>query len=208
MSDYSSNPKITYATIKIQDILDKQVSSPDADFENITKRRDITLKKYQQVFSPTRISLLTKTEFTDFLLYRNNNHWDSLHRVGKYMVEDMELLREALTILLNEAIPIEDRINQLRPERYWGANSMVSHMGMPVLTAILLIIHPDKYGVWNNTSDTGLRKTRLWDKRWDSLPTGQTYCEMNQIFHELCSILKVDLWTLDAIWWVLKKSAK
>jgi hypothetical protein len=207
MNDYSPNPKITFAAIKLQDVLEAQTVSPDPDYEHITKYRDDTLKKYQKVFSPDRIASLSKKEFLDFLLYRNNHHWDSLHRVGKFMVEDMDLLREALTILLDESLSIEDRINQLRPERYWATNSMVSHMGMPVLTAILLIVNPNKYGVWNNTSDAGLKLVRLWDKNWETQSTGQTYYEMNQIYLELCSILNVDLWTLDALWWVVKKQA-
>ena len=205
MNDYSSNPKITFAAIKLQDILEAQAVAPDPDYDHIIKYRDDTLKRYQKVFSPDRITSLSKKEFLEFLLYRNNHHWDSLHRVGKFMVEDMDLLREALTILLDESISIEDRINQLRPERYWATNSMVSHMGMPVLTAILLIVYPNKYGVWNNTSDTGMKIVRLWDENWDTQPTGQAYYEMNQIYLELCSILNIDLWTLDTLWWVIKK---
>jgi hypothetical protein len=208
MNDYSSNPKITFAEIKLQDVLEAQNIAPDSDFDFIVKHREETLAKYQPVFSPDHIPFLTKSEFYDFLLFRNNHHWDSLHRVGKYMVEDIDLLREAITILLDESMFVEDRINQLRPERYWGTNSMVSHLGMPVLSAILLIVHPEKYGVWNNTSDAGMKLVRLWDKNWETQPTGKTYVEMNQIYHEISLKLNVDLWTLDALWWVLKKQAK
>jgi hypothetical protein len=208
MSDFSTNPKITFAECKLQDLLEYQAINPDSDYVHITSHRDETVSKYQLIFAPKHIPFLSKGEFSDFLLYRNNHHWDSLHRVGSYMVEDMDLLKEALTILLDETITIDDRINQLRPERYWGKNSMVSHLGMPVLSAILLIIYPDKYGVWNNTSDTGLKLVRLWDKHWETQPTGKTYIEMNQIYQELCSYLKIDLWTLDALWWVLKKNSK
>ena len=81
---------------------------------------------------------------------------------------------------------------------------MVSHLGMPVLTAILLVVHPDKYGVWNNTSDEGMRIVKLWKSEWENEPAGDAYLEMNQIYLELCRQVKVDLWTLDALWWVLK----
>lgn len=208
MNDYSSNPKITFAAIKLQNLMESEATIDDPDYAFITSHRDETIRTYQAIFSPSRISFLTKSDFTGFLLWRNNHHWNSLHRVGSYMVEDMDVLKEALTILLDESMPIEGRINQIRPERTWGKNSMVSHMGMPVLSAILLIVHPEKYGVWNNTSDTGLKLTRLWDKNWETQPTGTSYCEMNQIYQELCSILKVDLWTLDALWWMLKKQSK
>jgi hypothetical protein len=78
--------------------------------------------------------------------------------------------------------------------------SMVSHLGMPVLTAILQVVFPDKYGVWNNTSDAGLKTVRLWERRWETQPTGDSYVEMNQIYLQLSTALGIDLWTLDALW--------
>ncbi|MEI8131986.1 MAG: hypothetical protein WCG34_06100 [Leptolinea sp.] len=205
MKNNSSHPNISYAALKLQDVLENLSVVPDEEYIDITTHRDQSLNKYQMIFSPKHIPSLTKIEFTEFLLFRNNHHWDSLHRIGKYLVEDMDLLRKALSILLDESIPVEDRINQLRPKRHGAKNAMVSYLGMPVLTPILLIVYPEKYGVWNNTTDQGLKLTRLWEKHWDSQPAGKTYFEMNQIYHVLCSILKIDLWTLDALWWILKK---
>jgi len=143
--------------------------------------------------------------FNLFLLFRNNHHWDSLHRVGKFMTADMNLLREALTILIDESEPIRERLNRLRPERYWGEHSMVSHLGMPVLTAILQVTQPDHYGVWNNTSDAGMKKIKLWKRKWDGQPAGDSFEEMNGIYLFLAKTLDIDLWTLDSLWWVMKK---
>jgi hypothetical protein len=203
--DLMDNPKLTYAKIRLQDLLEEQYIKPDKDYLEITQNKENALHHFQPIFSRDHISKLTKDEFSSFLLLRNNHHWDSLHRVGKFMVEDMPLLREALLILLDETQPIKARINELRPERYWGTNSMVSHLGMPVLSAILLIEFPDKYGVWNNTSDAGMKAARLWESRWDKQDTGTTYCEMNEIYLNISSVLNIDLWTLDVLWWVLKK---
>lgn len=202
---YPEDPKLTYAIIRLSDTLEKQHEEPDADYADITSRRDDVLRQYQPIFNSENIKNLTKDDFLSFLLIKNNHHWDSLHRVGKPMTEDMGLLREALGILLDERRGVRERLNELRPERYWGKNSMVSHLGMPVLTAILTVSYPDKYGVWNNTSDAGLREVKLWKKEWETLPAGDSYVEMNDIYHELCQYLQVDLWTLDALWWVVKK---
>lgn len=199
------DPRLTYAVFKLQDLLDIQKIDPDPDYLDITTHEDQVLAHYQPIFDPEHISNLTRAEFESFLYYKNNHHWDSLHRVKKPMTADMSLLREALAILLDESRPIRERINEIRPERYFGEHSMVSHLGMPVLTAILLVVHPERYGVWNNTSDEGLRIARLWDSRWDKVPAGDVYEEMNQIYFQLCQYLKIDLWTLDALWWVLKK---
>lgn len=210
----SDNPKITFAAIKLQDVWEEQKSyidhgsvgdSPHPDFIDIITHKEAVLKHYQPVFSPDRINGLTKAEFESFLLYRNNHHWDSLHRVGAYMVEDMPLLRKCLAILLDESRPVRDRINEIRPERYWGEHSMVSHLGTPVLTAILHVVFPEKYGVWNNTSDAGLKEVRLWDQRWEKEKAGNSYFEMNRIYLQLSTAVGVDLWTLDALWWLIKK---
>lgn len=201
----SENPKITFARIKLEDLLADQRQNPHPDFAHITSHKDAVLRCYQPVFSPDHVMKISKAEFESFLLYKNNCHWDSLHRVGAYMTEDMDLLRRALSILVDESRPIGERLNELRPERYWGAHSMVSHMGMPVLTALLQVVFPHQYGVWNRTSDKGLEIVRLWEKRWETQPAGDSYVEMNNIYLHLAKLLYIDLWTLDALWWVIKQ---
>ena len=201
----SGNPKITFALIKLEDLLNEQRESPHPDFTDITTHKDAVLTRYQPVFSPSHIPALTKAEFESFLLFRNNHHWDSLHRVRTFMTEDMDLLREALATLVDEKRPVRDRLNDLRPERYWGEHSKVSHLGMPVLTAILQVTQPDKYGIWNNTSDLGLKTVRLWDKRWETQPAADSYGEMNEIYLYFAQSLSIDLWTLDSLWWIMKK---
>lgn len=203
--DFSQNPRITFALIKLEDELKEQRENPHPDFTDITTHKDVVLARYQPVFAADHLPNLTQAEFESFLLFRNNHHWDSLHRVRKFMTEDMDLLREALAILVDESRPVRDRLNDLRPERYWGEHSKVSHLGMPVLTAILQIVQPDKYGVWNNTSDAGMKIVRLWDRRWDAQPAGDTYVEMNEIYLFFARSLHIDLWTLDALWWTIKK---
>lgn len=207
MPDYSNNPRINLAVFKLQDLLENEALS-DADYLDITSHKHEVLKKYQWVFSHEHIPSLTKAEFRDFLLIKNNHHWNSIHRQGPQITSDMDLLRKTLLIWLDERITIEERINQIRPERKFGEHAMVLNLGMPVLTAILLIRFPDKFGVWNNTSDEGLRIAGLWKERWEKEPGNKVYIEMNDIYLELCSILNIDLWTLDALWWVLKKKVR
>jgi hypothetical protein len=201
----ADNPKVNYALYKLENLLDEQRENPHPDFAHITTHKDVALARYQPVFSASHIPELTKAEFESFLLFKNNNHWDSLHRVGKFMTEDMDLLREALATLVDESRPVRDRLNKLRPERYWGQHSKVSHLGMPVLTAILQVTQPDKYGVWNNTSDAGLKQVRLWSRSWETGLGGDSYVEMNEFYLYFADCLKIDLWTLDALWWVMKK---
>ncbi len=201
----ADNPKLTYALIKLEDELSEQLANPHPAFTEVTTHKDEVLTRYQPVFSANHLHKLTREEFDSFLLFRNNHHWTSMNRVGKYITENMDLLREALAILVDETRPIRDRLNELRPERYWGEHSMVSHLGVPMLTAILQVTQPDKYGVWNNTSDEGLRIVRLWDSHWEGKLAGDSYVEMNEVYLFLAKSLQVDLWTLDVLWWMLKK---
>jgi hypothetical protein len=57
-------------------------------------------------------------------------------------------------LLLDESQPVEERLN--------SAIAMVPGMGKAVSTALLLIVYPDKYGAWNNTSEGGLKILDLW----------------------------------------------
>jgi len=207
-TSFSDNPRITFALIKLEDELIKQLDTPDADFTDITTYKDEVLKRYQPIFSISAIPKLTKADFVSFLLYRNNHHWDGLQRIKGRITRDMNLLQEALSILLDESRPIQVRLNELLPDRNLGGEGMVPYLGRPVLTAILLVGYPEKYGVWNNTSDAGLKIVRLWDKRWEVQPVGETYLEMNALYLYFAEALKIDLWTLDALWWTLKKGAK
>lgn len=207
MNDLAHNPRITYAVDKLENILE-EIAPKDAEYLDIINHKQMVIQKFQSIFSKEHIPFLTSAEFKEFLPYKNNHHWTQLPRVGGHIVQEMPKLREALSLLLDDSIPVQERLNQLRPERAWGEHAMIPFLGMPVLTAILLINHPEKYGVWNNTSDAGMKIVRLLDDRWDDMKAGNVYVEMNAIFKELCSQLKVDLWTLDALWWVLKKNHK
>lgn len=67
--------------------------------------RDEVLARYGQVFSPEGIRALTAEEFRGFLVFRNNRHWKSIHRQGGQIVSDMEALREARLLLVDETQP-------------------------------------------------------------------------------------------------------
>lgn len=204
-TSFVDNPKITYAVVKLEEKLAEQQEKMHPDFDDIIRHKESVIAQYQPIFSTTHIPRLTRAEFESFLVYRNNHHWNNLHRVQKFMTADMNLLREALVLLVDESKTVRERLNKLRPERYWGEHSMVSHLGMPVLTAILLVTQPELYGVWNNTSDAGLKTVKLWNPKWDFGAAGDSYEEMNDIYLYLAKSLGIDLWTLDGLWWVMKK---
>ena len=157
--------------------------------------------RYGTLFSPEEIPNVTEDEFRSFLLFRNNKHWDGIHRQGSQVCSDMDRLREALSILVDETRPINERLNQLRPK---AGPPYVPGLARSVLTAILHVVFPDDYGVWNNTSMAGMQALGVWPEFERGAAFGDRYVEVNRVLRFLAGELPTDLWTLDALWWDVK----
>ena len=187
---------VTYENALIQ--LRKAMVQTEATGElaRIIAAREQVLTRFRPIFSKEYIPQLRQEEFHAFLLGENNRHWSGLQRHSPKMCADMAGLRNALAVLVGEEQPVERRIDQ--------AISAVPGMGKAVATAILLIAHPEKYGVWNSTSEGGLKAVNLWPRfeRGESL--GSRYAKVNQILVQLAKDLQIDLWTLDILWWSIE----
>ena len=111
----------------------------------------------------------------------------------------MDALREALGILLNESIPLQNRLDQLYPS---SGRKRVKGLGAATFTPILFIRYPDKYGVYNKKLVTALQKLELWE---DFVPStnqfSERYVKVNELLLDFAGELDIDLWTLDFLWW-------
>jgi hypothetical protein len=161
-------------------------------WDEIVATRDQVFAKYQPIFSLDHISDLTKEEFTSFLYFENNRHWSGLYRKGLGAAADIDTLREALRTLLDESKPIRDR--------FPAALTKVVGLGKATATAILTVAYPNKYGVWNNTSEAALRQVGLWPSMEKGEGLGGRYEKINGLLSALKTELKIDFWTLDALW--------
>ncbi|GAB6056907.1 hypothetical protein JCM31598_43330 [Desulfonatronum parangueonense] len=169
-------------------------------YKDIVEPKERVLARFQPTFSKENVSTITPEEYQSFLLFDNNRHWSGLHRQGTRMCADMGKLREALAWLVDESSPVEERLNR--------ATSMVSGMGKNVATAILLVVFPERYGVWNNRSEAHLKHLGIWPgfERGESF--GSRYIKVNQVLLQLRDALQTDLWTLDALWWHMDQQAE
>lgn len=156
--------------------------------------------RYQNVFAVDRLARLTEDQFREFLNFKNNQHWKGLQRLGPAVCGDMPKLRQALAILLDEARPIADRLNQLIPPK---GPPMVPRLHRAILTPILMVCHPTKYGVWNNVSESAMRTLGVWPELEPRMPFGNRYAAVNEVLVRMAEAVGVDLWTLDALWWRL-----
>ena len=78
---------------------------------------------------------------------------------------------------------------------------MVKGLGRAILTPILMVTYPDRYGVWNGISEAGMRALRIFPDLPGGRAFGNRYVPVNEVLLRLSRDVGVDLWTLDALWW-------
>ena len=166
--------------------------------QQIVKAKTEVIEKYSRVFAPEHISALTEAEFKSFLLFKNNHHWDSLHRQGTQMTADMATLRRALAILVDEGEPLRQRLDRIRPPK---GEPMVKGLGRAVISAILQIRSPDKYGIVNSTAEDAMKTLGVWLSFPNKASFSERYESINAVLLEIASQIPTDLWTLDMLWW-------
>jgi len=179
---------------KLKDAYLKLIQEKDLK-EQIVKPKNEVISRYQPIFRKDNIQKISDVDFLSFLNFNNNHHWTGLQRSGSKICSKMNKLRKALSILIDEEKPITVRLNQ--------ADSMVYGMGRAIATAILLICYPDKYGVWNNKSENGMKAVGVWPQFERGLSFGERYKIINAILNTLAKKLNIDLWTLDAVWEII-----
>lgn len=192
--------EITYAA-GILKKASQPFSAGDLRFREVSEilaARDEVLARYQPLFNQEHLPKLSEEEFRGFLSFRNNRHWRSLDRLGSAICKDMQRLRRALQLLVDESQPIRDRLNELVPPH---GKPFVSRLSRAVLTPILLIRYPSRYGVWNQVSEAGMKALHIWPELDRGLSFGERYERMNAVLLESAAAVGVDLWTLDALWW-------
>jgi len=163
-------------------------------------KRDV-VAQYRGEFSAANLEQLDRDAILGFLKFQNNHHWYGLERHGDDVTKDMSTLRQTLTLLVDETVPIGTRLARIRPQT---GSSMVKWLGRAVLTAILQVEYPERYGVLNNVTEKALKHLGLWPQDIENASEAEVYEVVNQLLLRLASELGTDLWTLDYLWWYLR----
>jgi len=154
------------------------------------------ISKYNYMFNPKNINNLTAANYKSFLNFRNNKHWTGLERQGSEITQDMQKFKNTLKLLLDETIPIDQRIRRIRdkdsPEYHKG-------FGTAYYTPILLVVYPIKYPVINRIVKDALQKTGLYPD-YDSKPEWVAYVEILPKIVELAKRNSISLWQMDWVW--------
>jgi len=146
------------------------------------------------IFSPKGIASLTKQDMTGFLSFAQNRRWREISKED--VTRDMDRLRAALLVLVDESRPVAERLNELEPGR--GALA-VPHLGKAKLSPILLVTHPKQYGVWNDYSERAMRGMGLFPDLTGLDRLGDQYAAVNEVLVRLAAEYRVTLWWLDII---------
>lgn len=163
--------------------------------------KEAVIARYAPTFSSENLDKLTADEFRSFLLTKNNQHWHGLARNGGRMTADMPRLREAIRLLVDENVPLRTRLNRLRPS---SGEPMVKYLGPAVITPILQIMYPDRYGVVKKPAEAAMKRVGLWAEMPRGTSFGESYEAENLVLIDTAAKLEIDLWTLDMLWWLLK----
>jgi hypothetical protein len=192
------NATFRNAVIRLQNWLDynNKKMFPRPPF---TSREEV-LGRYQPIFAREHLPELTVSEFRSFLEHKNNKNWRGLHRSAGQVTSDMKMLRKRLDLLLYGEGSIAPRFTK--------AIGAIRGMGPAIASALLLVMYPDRYGVWNGTSQKGMEYLDLWPDFGRGASKGKKYLTVNKRLLSLACEMEIDLWTLDALWWDAAQEAK
>jgi len=175
---------------EIQEWKNKILSSP----ENIKEENEV-ITRFGRLFHPRNIPNLTKEDFKSFLILKNNRHWSGIHRQGNMITKDMPKLQQTLTILLNEKEDLKKRLDKLFPK---NKPSMIRGLGRAIVTPILMMVYPDKYGVFNTKTETGLQILNLFPQ-FKNQTFSEKYIQINKILQDFSKKHGLTLWQTDYI---------
>jgi len=179
----------------------KAASPRHWNLQQIAQAKRDVVAQYGGEFSAANLEQLDRDTILGFLKFQNNHHWYGLERLGDDVTKDMSTLRQTLTLLVDETGPIGTRLARIRPQT---GSSMVKRLGRAVLTAILQVEYPERYGVLNNVTEKALKHLGLWPQDIENASEAEVYEVVNHLLLRLASELGTDLWTLDYLWWYLR----
>lgn len=175
---------------------------PYDEYLKILQARDQVLERFQPELSdPENLSEAT---FRDFLSFEHNQHWTGLQRPSKHACDDMPKLRRAITILFDENVEVSERLDLLTTDD----DVSVPGVAIGILTPLLLIRYPNRYGVWNGKSEAAMKTLKIWPNLPRGTSKGERYRELNACFRDLAERMGIDLWSLDGLWHVINEKSK
>ena len=178
--------------LELRRVLESQLRKQPDLLERWAREEKVVVARFGEAFSPQNLASLKPDTLEDFLYFEHNRHWRGIYRQKRKLLRDFEATRRAIGVLVNENLPLAARFDQ--------ALNAVSGFGKAVATAILLVVYPERYGVWNRVTEEAMRRLGLWPEFPRGATAGQRYGILNQRLNAIAEELGLDLWALDSLW--------
>jgi hypothetical protein len=164
------------------------------DVNQMIRDQPTVLNRFGPIFrNPEAID---EDTFSQFLRFEHNRHWWNLHRDEAQLLRHFDVVRVTLADLADEEKPISERIDSIDD---------IPGFTSDLYTAVLLVAHPDTYGVRSRISDAAMQRLELWPDVAEDATDGEAYEAVNEMLNLVAQELGTDLWTLDALWWGAEK---
>jgi len=155
------------------------------------------IEKYGRIFSFDKIDELKLEDFSNFLDFSENKHWDGLQRNKKILISNFSQIKEGLKILLDESRDLVERLNILINKD----SNYIKGMNKGTLTPILHVVFPKKYGVYNNKTINAMNELGFLNQDFRKAKSfGEKYKILNDILLEKSNLFNLTLWQLDYFW--------
>jgi len=150
-----------------------------------------TLVRAGTRFLPDRLHDLTADDFAAFLRI-----WPGISRYGTALTQDMGALRAGIARLLDDAVPIESRLEWLWP----ASEKPLPGLGKSVGTPLLFVARPGSFGIWNSVSESAMQRLGLMPSFPRGWSPARQYLLVNRVMVTAAEQLSTDVWTLDSVW--------
>ncbi len=181
--------------MKLEDAIQLVQQQLESEPQRLADEQSV-ITKYGSMFNPNNIHNLTSEDFLSFLIFKNNKHWKNIHRHGKKITADMEKLRSVLRDFLDEAKPVNERLDAALYE----GKSYIDGLGRAILTPILLVVYPEKYAVYNSVTEYAMKYFGIFPHFTGSESIGDRYLKINSIIKEIAAKNNLSLWQMDWVW--------
>ncbi len=181
------------------DLLTKAIERVKNEFTPGSDRKSVeqeVIKEFGEIFSLGNIDKLTWEEFRKFTLFKYNHHWSNMFRYNKFLKRDFDTLKEAIKVILDESIPIKERLEKTLPK---DAPLKAEGTGPAIITSILTVAYPEKYAVYNNTTISAANKV-FTGEHFSRESFIEEYEHYNKVVSELAKNNGLTLWEMDWVW--------
>lgn len=145
-------------------------------FDKMEGWRQRSYKRWSQWINPDVMAKISDEKLKENFLDYYNNLWATLNPVNRdRIIRNVQRFREMMLYLLDENIDIKKRFNKTVPQ---NGKYHITGAGKSLISSFLMHLNLDKYTIWNNKTEDGLKALGRFPKRERGEDVGTTYLKI------------------------------